>query len=192
MGRKSALTPQQWEEVHRRHIIDKESLRSIAASLAVNESSLRRGIKPQKAALTELASAKVAAEKAVSRVAGQIAELPPQQQSVVNDLARALRATSENLASAAEISSGTARKLSAAAAEAVGRIGSGKPVEENAEALRAALALTKGANDASHIGLNLLAANKGAQLPAPVPVAPDQLPADPVEATRLYREFVGG
>ncbi|NIE67465.1 GIY-YIG nuclease family protein [Burkholderia sp. Ax-1719] len=42
MGRKSALTPEQWAQIERRHLVDGESLNSLATEFGVNESSLRR------------------------------------------------------------------------------------------------------------------------------------------------------
>ena len=50
MGRKSSLTADQWLDVERRHLVDGESINALAAAFGVDESSIRRRIKPSKAA----------------------------------------------------------------------------------------------------------------------------------------------
>lgn len=42
MGRKSALTPEQWAEVERRHLVGGESINSLAKVFGVNEATIRK------------------------------------------------------------------------------------------------------------------------------------------------------
>src|SRR5437868_2517362 len=97
MGRKSSLTSEQWAEVERRHLVDGVSINALAAEFKVNESSIRRRLKPSKAdapggksPLHVLAEEKVRAEAEAKRVTAQIASLPQAQQLIVSDLARKL------------------------------------------------------------------------------------------------------
>jgi hypothetical protein len=168
MGRKSSLTPEQWVEIERRHMVDGESINALAAEFGVNESSIRRKIKPNKAEqpnatkpLQVLAKEKVEADKAVRRIAEQIAELPVARQQIVSDLARKLSSISEHLASAAEYGAATAHRLAGIAHNKVSEINDATPLDpQGIETLKGIAVLTRMANESSEIGLNLLRANK--------------------------------
>lgn len=168
MGRKSSLTPEQWAEVERRHLVDGESINSLAEEFGINESSIRRKIKPNKAEqpktakpLRVLAQEKVDADKAVRRIAEQISELPIARQQIVSDLARKLSNISEHLASAAEFGAATAHRLSGIAHAKVSEIDDATPLDpQGIETLKGIAVLTRMANESSEIGLNLLRANK--------------------------------
>lgn len=166
MGRKSSLTPEQWAEVERRHLVDGESINALAAEFKVNESSIRRKIKPSKAAspsgkspLHTLAEEKVRADAESKRVTAQIASLPQAQQLIVSDLARKLANISQHIGSAAEISAASAHRLSMLANQQLEKVDDVNPME-NAVQLQAAAALQKMANCAMEGPLNLLRANK--------------------------------
>lgn len=170
MGRKSSLTPEQWIEIERRHLIDGESINSLATEFGVNESSIRRRIKPNKAELPSgekplrrLAEEKAEADTRSRRIAEQIAELPIARQQIVNDLASALTDISMHLAAAARYGAQTAHRLSGIAKAQAEKIDDAEPLApESVLALKGISALTKMANDASEIGVNLLRANKEA------------------------------
>lgn len=170
MGRKSSLTPEQWVEVERRHLIDGESINSLAAEYGVNESSMRRRIKPNKAEaktgpkpLQTLALEKIQVDRAARDIAEQIAELPIARQQIVTDLAQKLTNISGHLASAAEMGAATASHLSAMAHIKVRGIDPSAPLdEETMDKLKGIAALTRVANDSSEIAVNLLRANKDA------------------------------
>ena len=168
MGRKSSLTPEQWIEIERRHVINGESINSLAAEFGVNESTVRRKIKPNNTEpqnrqnpLQALALDKVKADTEAKRIAEKIAELPYAKQQIVSDLARKLTNISEHLCSAAEYGAATSHRLSAIANGQVEKIDDAEP-EKSIEALKRISALTKMANESSEIGLNLLRANKEA------------------------------
>lgn len=168
MGRKSSLTPEQWAEIERRHLIDGESINALAAEFGVNESSVRRRIKPNKAELPNgekplqvLAQEKVEADAATRRIAEKIAELPISRQKIVTDLAEKLKGISGHLASAAEYGAATAHRLAGIAHNKATEIDDAKPLNtESLESLKGIAVLTKMANEASEIGVNLLRANK--------------------------------
>ena len=58
------------------------------------------------------------------------------------------------------------------------------------ESMKAVAILTKMSNEASHIGLNLLAANKGSPLTAD-PDIPGELPDNVIDAAAVYARVMG-
>lgn len=180
MGRKSSLTPEQWIEVERRHVVEGESINALAAEFGVNESSIRRKIKPNKAEspngenpLKAMAKEKVRVDAESKRITEQIAELPYAKQQIVADLARKLSNVSSHLASAAELSAASSHRLSMLANQQLEKVDAVDPLT-SARELQAVAVLQKMANSSSEIGLNLLRANKDAMLgddEPPTPVA---------------------
>jgi predicted DNA-binding protein YlxM (UPF0122 family) len=168
MGRKSLLTLEQWAEIERRHLVAGESVNSLANAFGINESSIRRKIKPNLAELQNgekplqvLAQEKYEADKAVRLITDQIAELPITRQKIVNDLARKLSNISDHLASAAEYGAATAHRLSGIAHAKASEIDDGSPMDEQSVVtLKGIAALTRMANESSEIGMNLIRANK--------------------------------
>lgn len=166
MGRKSSLTAEQWLEVERRHLVGGESINALAVEFGVNESSIRRRIKPSRAAspsarnpLDALAREKVRADAESKRVADQIADLPYANQLIVSDLARKLTNISEHIGSAAEISAASAHRLSILSNQQLELVDDVNPMG-SALQLQAAAVLQKMANSAMEGPLNLLRANK--------------------------------
>lgn len=168
MGRKSSLTPEQWVEIERRHLVDGESVRSLAKEYSVDEAAIRRKINPQKSAdeksaksLRELADAKLNADKAVREISAEISALPISRQQIVSDLAQKLMNISGHLASAAEYGAATAHRLSGIAHMKIAEIDDAKPLDQQSiETLKGIAVLTKMANESSEIAVNLLTANK--------------------------------
>lgn len=168
MGRKSSLTPEQWAEVERRHLVDGVSINALAAEFGINESSIRRKIKPGKATETNgksslhtLAEQKVRADEESKRITAQIAGLPVAQQVIVSDLARKLVNISQHIGSAAEISAASAHRLSMLANQQLDKVDDVNPLA-SANELKTFEALQSMANGASQIPMNLLKANKDA------------------------------
>lgn len=168
MGRKSALTPEQWAEVERRHLIDGESINSLAKEFGVNEATIRKKINPNKSEqgktgkpLQVLASEKIDAEKTVRDISEQIAALPMVRQATFNSLVTKLTNISDHLASAAEYGAATAHRLAGIAHMKAAEIDDSAPLtEEGVQTLKGIAVLSRMANEASDIGMNLLKANK--------------------------------
>lgn len=167
MGRKSALTPEQWAIVERRHLIGGESINSLAKEFGVNEGTIRKKINPNKSEqeksakpLRELAHEKIGAEKTLRDISEIVASMPMARQQTFNDLTRALTNISGHLASAAEYGAATAHRLSGIAHNKVAEVDDSAPLAENIATLKDVAILTKMANEASEIGVNLLRANK--------------------------------
>lgn len=166
MGRKSSLTAEQWIEVERRHLVDGVSINALATEFGVNESSVRRRIKPGKAAspgrknpLHALAEEKVRLDAQTKRITAQIAELPYAGQQIVSDLARKLTNISEHIGSAAEISAASAHRLARLANQQLELVDDVDPFKSMIQ-MKSFEALQKMANGASEIPMNLLRANK--------------------------------
>lgn len=49
MGRKSVLTNEQWAEIERQHLVEGESINSLAKEFGANEGTIREKINPNKA-----------------------------------------------------------------------------------------------------------------------------------------------
>lgn len=174
MGRKSALTPDQWTEIERRILLEGESVYRLAQEFGVNESSIRRRVKPNKADKAEfggttvpelraIANRKVEADQEARHVADIIAALPYPKQQIVMTLADRLKAISGHLAGAAELGAATAHRLAGIANAKVQEVDDSQPfTEQSRTALADVAALSKMANEASQIGMNLLKANQEA------------------------------
>ncbi|HQS59667.1 MAG TPA: hypothetical protein PKZ37_14910 [Gallionellaceae bacterium] len=170
MGRKSKLTPEQWIDVERRVLVDGESVSAIAREFGMDEAAIRRKINPNKSEksertdkskpLMQLAKEKVSADKLVRDISEEISGLPVARQNIVSDLARKLSSISDHLAGAAEYGAMTAHRLSMIANMQVAQIDESASLEENADALKSVLAITRAGNEAAQTGLNLLNANK--------------------------------
>jgi len=145
MGRPSKLTPTQWDEIGRR-LSGGETAASLGREFGVSQTVIsQRFSKFPKAQ--------------VKKLAAELATLPIQAQQAAVSLADELRSISGHLAAAARYGSSTAHRLSALAHGEVQKIDDVSPLE-SIEALKGVAALTRLANDAASVGLNLLAANK--------------------------------
>jgi transposase-like protein len=171
VGRKSSLTPEQWIEIERRHLVDGEKIRALAKEFGVDESAIRRRISPDKSAksagesaaksLKELANEKARVDSEQRRISADISALPLARQQIVLDLASALTDISTHLAAAARYGAMTAHRLNGIAQSQAEKIDDADPLApESVLALKGISALNKMANDASEIGVNLVRANK--------------------------------
>ncbi|WP_219116095.1 hypothetical protein [Janthinobacterium sp. UMAB-56] len=181
MGRKSSLTDAQWIEVERRHLVDGISINALAQEFGVNESSIRRRIKPNKAEapnaqkdLRVIAEKMVQADAANKQIAELFGTLPLGKQRIVSDLARKLSNISENVACSAELNASSMHRLSLMASQALERVDEVDPMS-TPQHLTAMAALHKLANSAAEIPLKLLNANKDNEPPPPPQKTPEQV-----------------
>lgn len=153
MGRKSKLTEAQWETIRKR-LIDGESASSLATEYGVNRAAVSRKLGENFATVKIVAKQLYTAETALKA-------LPLAQQISAITLAQQLVAISGHLAGAASFGAATAHRLSGIAHGKVQDIDDAKPLDEKSmESLKSVAVLTRMANDASEIGINLLKANK--------------------------------
>lgn len=161
MGRKSRLTPQQWDEVARRHFVEGDSVSAIARAFEIDEAAIRRKLSPKKSEIRTLAEQKVLADARSREITRVVAEMPAAMQVQFESITRSLTNISGHLAKAAEYGAATAHRLNALANSEVAKVDDADVLSpESMEAMKGVAALTRLANDSSSIALNLLAANK--------------------------------
>lgn len=185
MGRKSKLTDAQLAEIGRR-LLKGDKPADLARELNVNRSLITRRFS------ATIRNIKTVAQQIVSTEEALVA-LPVAQQLEALTLAHELRSISKHLAGAGKKAAMLSHRLIGMA-----HVESDKIDEANLigslETMKTVSALTKMANDASTIPLNLLAANKGGNVATleEVPEVPSSLPADPMAAAAAYQSIVRG
>lgn len=126
----------------------------MAREFDISEAAIRKRFGAQNKTIKEVASQLATAEIAFRA-------LPVSAQISARTLADELKEISLHLAGAAKYGAATAHRLSGIANAKVQEIDDSAPLSpESIEALKGVSALTRLANDASNIGVNLLAANK--------------------------------
>lgn len=159
MGRPSKLTEAQWEEIKRR-LLDGESGRALAEEFGVSETAIRKKVSSQVSEIKNVANQIVNTQSALSR-------LPISSQISAQSLAQRLMSISGHLAGAADYGAATAHRLAGIAHMRAAEIDDATPLtEESVQTLKGIAALTRMANEASEIGVNLLKANKDKPLEA--------------------------
>jgi hypothetical protein len=166
MGRKSSLTEKQWSEIGKR-LLAGEAGRALAREFGVSEAVIRKRFGAQTKQIKDVANQLVAAETAFSA-------LPIGAQISARTLADELKEISMHLAGAARYGAATAHRLSGIAHAKVAEIDDAKPFNEKSrEALADIAGLTKMANGAAEIGMELIKVTKDVKQDddKPTPVA---------------------
>lgn len=185
MGRKSKLTEKQWEQIGQR-LLAGEKPAELAKEYGIDRAGIHRRYSAQIATVKTVANQIVAADVALK-------SLPIAQQIQAVTLADDLRAISTHLAGAAKYGAATAHRLSGIANAKVQEIDDAAPLSpESIEALKGVSALTRLANDASNIGVNLLAANK--ETVKRINEAPPETAfgGEPLTAEDAYKRLING
>lgn len=151
MGRKSLLTETQWAELQKR-LLNGEGGRVLAREYGISEAAIRKRLGAQCAQIKTVANQVVAADAAFK-------SLPIGAQTFAASLIDELKAISTHLAGAARFGAATSRRLAGIANAQVDKIDDTNPMDSQ-DVLQGISALTKMSNEASVIGLGLLAANK--------------------------------
>ncbi|UOD28774.1 helix-turn-helix domain-containing protein [Massilia violaceinigra] len=155
MARPSKLTDAQWEKIGKR-LLAGESASSLAREFGVSKANVSARFSERVRNVKSVANQIVATEAAMSL-------LNVSEQLAARSLADDLKAISQHLAGAARFGAMTAHRLSGIAQGRVEEIDDASPLnEEGRAALSDIAALTKTANGAAEIALNLLRANKEA------------------------------
>ena len=152
MGRPSKLTDIQWEAIGKRLLAGEKGAR-LAREYGVSTASISVRFSKRTQNVKDVAKQIVATDKAVFLLNGN-------ERIEAFNLADELKAISKDGASAARYGMQTAHRLSKIANAQADRIEETANLEENTEALKSVMAMTRGANDAAQIGLNLLNANR--------------------------------
>lgn len=153
MGRKSALSEKQWQEIGAR-LVKGDKGRVLAREYGVSEAAIRKRFGAQTKQIKDVANQLVAAETAFS-------SLPIGAQISARTLADELKEISMHLAGAAKYGAATAHRLSGIANAKVGEIDDAAPLDEKSlVTLKGISVLTQLANSAAEIPIGLLKANK--------------------------------
>lgn len=154
MGRPSKLTDAQWEQVGKR-LLAGESTSALAREFGVSKTAISVRFSKRNETIKIVANQIVETERALSK-------LNVSEQMAARSLADSLKDISEHLAGAARYGAMTAHRLAGIAAQQVEKVDDAEPLTKSMQQLLGVQALTKMANGASEIGLNLLRANKEA------------------------------
>jgi hypothetical protein len=153
MARPSKLTDKQWSEIERR-LLAGEKPASLAKEYKIDRAAITRKFSQQTKTVKAVANQMLAAEDALRA-------LPVAQQLNAINLADQLRAISGHLAGAANFGAATAHRLAGIANGRVAQIDDAVPLDDaGIVELKGIAVLTRMANEASEIGVNLLRANK--------------------------------
>jgi uncharacterized protein (DUF2342 family) len=155
MGRNSKLSDKQWGEIERR-LLDGDKPAALAREYGIDRAAITRRFAQQTKTVKAVANQLLAAE-------GALRSLPVAQQINAINLADQLRSISGHLAGAANFGAATAHRLAGIANGRVAQIDDAVPLDEKGVTeLKGIAVLTRMANEASEIGVNLLRANKEA------------------------------
>jgi len=133
-----------------------ETTRSLAREFKISESTIRERLSAQVEKIKSVANQILTTEAALK-------SLPISAQITAHNLADQLRSISGHLAGAANFGAATAHRLAGIAHGKVSEIDDAAPLsEESMQSLKGIAVLTRTANEASEIALNLLKANKEA------------------------------
>lgn len=160
MARPNSLTEGQRQELLRRSVAG-ESPYEISKATGIPESTIRRNVSAVSAVIKDASSQIVSAEQKISKLA-----VPAQ--IVAFDYLNALRTISANLGEAARIGTDNAVRLSALAATQLNRV-TIDPEAPDMDGLKLVAGITKTANDAAQLGMQLLQVNKEKGLEPPKP-----------------------
>lgn len=155
MGRPSKLSDAQWERIAERLSRGEKAAdlaREYKVSPATISNRVSKSAKERTGRVETVANQLVTAEQALKA-------LSVSEQAQALELKTRLLAISRHIAAAAENGSAVAHRLSALAASTVQKIDDAEPLETVRE-LKTVSALLRVANEAAHIPMNLLAANK--------------------------------
>lgn len=153
MGRPSKLSDAKWEELKQR-LAKGEKAADLARKYNVSKAAISTRVSKRIETIKTVANQIVTAEEALS-------SLSISEQLLTVSIANDLRAISTHLAGAAKYGAATAHRLNGIANAKAQEIDDAAPLNAGSfDALKGISVLTKLANDASQIGVNLLAANK--------------------------------
>jgi hypothetical protein len=153
MGRPSKLTEAQWDEIRRR-LLDGERAADLAREYGVSKTRISENVSKRANAVKDVAKQIVAAEASFRK-------LSVSEQFDTVSILRNLTDTLGHLSSAAAYNAATAHRLAGIAHLKAAEIDDAAPLtEESLGALKGIAVLTRMANEASEIGLNLVRANK--------------------------------
>ncbi len=169
MAKPSKLSPQQWEEVKRKHIVDEIPIRQLAKEYGVNEKTIRlnfaqsNSANPQQTPQSS-ANAKERIEQtaAIAIEAAKSVNSDPVEVGIALELAVKLETVRGNLSRAASNTSSVADIMSVLAKRSADKLAQDKSGMIDIEEVKQVGALIELTNRASYIGLESVKINKEA------------------------------
>lgn len=174
MGRPSALTDAQWEQIGKR-LLAGEKAAALAREYGVSKATISQRFSKRIETVKSVAHQLVATDEAFSK-------LNVSEQFAARSLADDLKAISAQLASAARFSASTAHRLAGIANGQIDKIDDADPFSDDSlKVLKGIAALSTGANIAAEIPMGLLKANKDAitELNRDKTAKPEGIPREP-------------
>jgi hypothetical protein len=153
MGRPSKLTDAEWDILKQR-LVAGEKAADLSREYGVSKSAISGRVSKRAETINSVAKQLVAADQALK-------DLPLTEQVMTLSLVDELKAISTHMAGAGKFGAASAHRLAGIAHGLVQQIDDAEP-EKSMAAIQRFSAMTKLSNEASHIPLNLLAANKEA------------------------------
>lgn len=154
MARPSKLTDKQWAEIEKR-LLEGGKPASLAKEFGIDRAAITRKFSQHVKNVKHVANQIVATESALKA-------LPVAQQMQAISLADEMRAMMSHIGGAGKFGAMTAHRLSMIANVQAEKIDEAADFEENAEALKSVMALSRTANEASTIAMNILKVNQSA------------------------------
>lgn len=191
----SKLTPDEWFTIQQR-VIAGDAVAAIAGDYNISREAIYDRCITGRQNQRRNDQTRLLASQ-IAKTETNFAALPLTEQVMVRTLADHLKNISNHLAGAATFGARNAHKLSSMAADCIDRLDSRDDPVLNAALMTNAMHATAGANEASKIGLNLLAANKDYLKENPDANVIDMTPHlirddDPVAASATYQRLVAG
>lgn len=186
-GRKSKLREFQWEEIKRKHIVDKVPMSKLAKEYGISETALQERISGE-------AKEIVAVAKEKAELEAKISGMPISGQGLVNMVFENLRAAAINLSSAAANGASTAARVSRLANLQTEKLDEAADFQKNEPILRDIAAMTQVANEAARVPLAIMVANKEQAAQAAreeKDITPQAISSDPAIASKAYLEMIG-
>ena len=169
MGRPSKLRPDQWAEIERR-ALEGETFSSLAREYKLAVSTVRERVSVKNEKIKQVAAQIVTTEQA-------LASLPLSARLTAVGLSQKMMSISQNLATVAELQTGTSVRLAKIANEQMQKVDDADP-SQSKETLVIVDGLNKMANEGVKTGLALLNANKWSDSPADPDTRPKRTLAD--------------
>jgi Helix-turn-helix domain of resolvase len=153
MARPSKLNDDQWLDIKKR-LLGGEKAADLAREFGISKTAISTRVSKRVEAVKSIANQALAMESA-------LVAMPVSEQILAVNLIGDLRSISTHLAGAGKFGAATAHRLAGIVNDQVSKVDDAEPLK-SVSTLHGIAALTKLANEASQIGLNLLNANKDA------------------------------
>jgi hypothetical protein len=187
-GRKSKLRPFQWDEIRKKHIVDKVPMSTLAGEYGVSGKAIGQQINSDAEKIRALAKEKIEWESKLSK-------LPIYSNGLVNMVADNLRTMALNMSNVGCRQSAVAARVSRLAELKTEQLDECAEPGTNRSVLMEIAEMTQVVNEASKVPLAILNGNKeqaAEAARAEKDITPVAIPDDSVDASKAYLKLIGG